>query len=625
MSVRRTLVLAAVSLVSLALAPIAHAVPAGQLYVSGYNSYGQLGIGSTEERHTPLLVSGLGPVTGASGSYYQTLATLANGTVAAWGYNGYGELGDGTKEEHESPETVPGLTGVTSVAAGDEFSLALRSDGTVATWGTGGYGELGLGSTVKESLTPATVPNLSGIVSIAAGFDFALALRSDGKVEAWGYNHYDELGDGTKETRYSPEIVPGLSNVVAIAASGYAGYALLADGTVEVWGYGGYGELGLGSGKTAEVSSPEVVPALSNVRTIAAGGYFMLALLDNGTVEGTGYNAYYELGDGTIEQRDAPVPVLSNVASIGTDAYASFAVLTNGTVEGWGYNEDGELGDGSKEERHSPEVLSGLTGVFAFGRGNYNYDMLAIEGAFAGLSGSSLAFPAETVGAKSSAQSVTLTNNGPAPLAVSGDVLTGSGAGAFAKTADTCQGATLNVGQTCSIALVFTPVGAGSAEASLAIASSAANTPPVVSLSGTGIAPTPPPPPKPVAPALGALSLSSSAFRAAAGTILSYTDSEAATTTFTVQRVLAGVTKGSGKHKSCVARPKHAKKGAKRCTLYKRIGSFTHADAAGANKFRFIGRIGGHTLKPGSYRLVAVSLSAGGKSSAKTVAFKIKH
>lgn len=45
--------LVAALLFALLLAPRAGAVPAGQLYVSGYNSYGELGDGSTHERDTP--------------------------------------------------------------------------------------------------------------------------------------------------------------------------------------------------------------------------------------------------------------------------------------------------------------------------------------------------------------------------------------------------------------------------------------------------------------------------------------------------------------------------------------------------------------------------------------------
>jgi hypothetical protein len=124
-----------------------------------------------------------------------------------------------------------------------------------------------------------------------------------------------------------------------------------------------------------------------------------------------------------------------------------------------------------------------------------------------------------------------------------------------------------------------------------------------------------PAPPAPVAPQLSSLNLSPSSFAAKAhgasiasshkpakGTTVSYTDSQAATTTLVVQRATAGLRVGSG---PCTAPPKHRLRHAKSCVRYVAVGSFTHADVAGANHFHFTGRVGGHALKRGSYHLVA--------------------
>jgi hypothetical protein len=96
---------------------------------------------------------------------------------------------------------------------------------------------------------------------------------------------------------------------------------------------------------------------------------------------------------------------------------------------------------------------------------------------------------------------------------------------------------------------------------------------------------------------------------AARGATVSYGVFAAATTTFTVQRALAGRRRGH----SCV-RPANAGRKAKRCTHYLRLGDFQQADeiALGVVRFRFTGRVGGRTLKPGSYRMQAVPKSATG-------------
>jgi hypothetical protein len=63
----------------------------------------------------------------------------------------------------------------------------------------------------------------------------------------------------------------------------------------------------------------------------------------------------------------------------------------------------------------------------------------------------------------------------------------------------------------------------------------------------------------------------------------------------------------------------------RRCTRWAAVkGSFTRAVAAGADLFRFSGRIGGRALKRGRYRLTGVaSDAAGNRSRALRAGFQI--
>jgi Protein of unknown function (DUF1573)/Abnormal spindle-like microcephaly-assoc'd, ASPM-SPD-2-Hydin/Beta-propeller repeat len=97
------------------------------------------------------------------------------------------------------------------------------------------------------------------------------------------------------------------------------------------------------------------------------------------------------------------------------------------------------------------------------------------------LSASSLDFGNLAQGAMSTAQTVTLTNSGTAPLTITGIATSGN----FSST-NTC-GASVAVNAMCSIAVVFKPSGTGQSTGSLTINDNAANNPQTVSLSGTGI------------------------------------------------------------------------------------------------------------------------------------------
>ncbi|MDX6698832.1 MAG: hypothetical protein QOE65_2229 [Solirubrobacteraceae bacterium] len=143
----------------------------------------------------------------------------------------------------------------------------------------------------------------------------------------------------------------------------------------------------------------------------------------------------------------------------------------------------------------------------------------------------------------------------------------------------------------------------------------------------------PPPPPPPVDVTLpvfqGALGLGSATFqaagrgasiaRAAVGTMVRYRLSEAATVTFTIERQLAGRKVG----RRCVAQTR-ANRRRPACPRFVPAGSFVHAGKAGANSFKFSGRVAGRKLAPARYRLVAVAVDAArNRSVAIRVSFRI--
>jgi hypothetical protein len=148
---------------------------------------------------------------------------------------------------------------------------------------------------------------------------------------------------------------------------------------------------------------------------------------------------------------------------------------------------------------------------------------------------------------------------------------------------------------------------------------------------GDACDPTNPPAPSPVTPGPGAvvrdltkpvitlLTLSPSSFRAS-GTRVSVSVSEASSVRFTVQRKTTGRRVGA----SCAAQTR-ANRTKRACTRWVAVkGSFTIPATAGSNSVTFRGRIGGTTLKPGSYRLNSqASDTAGNASAIKRQSFRI--
>ena len=110
----------------------------------------------------------------------------------------------------------------------------------------------------------------------------------------------------------------------------------------------------------------------------------------------------------------------------------------------------------------------------------------AVAPAAIGVSPASLAFANQQPGVASPPQTVTVTNNGGAPMSGVGFQITGPAAASYSIQSTTC-GAVLNSAASCAAQIVFTPSGTGAIAATLVVSSSTAGVAPVsVPLNGSG-------------------------------------------------------------------------------------------------------------------------------------------
>ncbi|MBN8458912.1 MAG: choice-of-anchor D domain-containing protein [Verrucomicrobia bacterium] len=458
----------------------------------------------------------------ATGSSH-SLALCSDGAVAAWGYNYYGQLGDNTTTDRSVPVAVDTTAGVSAlsgktvvaVAGGHRHSLALCSDGTVISWGRG----------VKAPFAVDTTAGVSAIfgktvVSIAAGLEHSLALCSDGTVAAWGYNDHGQLGDNTTFDSSVPVAVnttAGVSalagkKVVAVAAGYDFSLAVCTDGTVAAWGNNGYSQLGDGT------ATDRLVPVAVNtavgqsalagktVVNVAAGYSHSLALCTDGTVAAWGYNSSGQLGDNTTTSRPAPVAVNTTagvsalsgktVVAVAAADYHSLAFCSDGTATAWGTNTYGQLGNGTWTDRLAPvavttqaltvgerliRTMSGASAVHALGLAAVPYlpDISLTGNGESIPDGSTLPgvanhtdFGSTAMGGSTITRTFTIQNNGNIPLYLTGTpkvTVGGPHAADFMVTGQ--PDSPVAAGGSTTFQVTFTPSAAWLRAATLSIAS----------------------------------------------------------------------------------------------------------------------------------------------------------
>lgn len=264
-----------------------------------------------------------------AGGAFHSLVVTSGGQLYAWGNNTYGQVGDGSTVDRHKPILIL-KEGIRCAAAGKCHSLAVTTAGEVLAWGSNQDCLLGTGWKVKQ-LEPAQVIQ-GGVKEVAAGVQHNLAITDDGEVLAWGANDYGQLGDGTKAAQRAPIKValPGAAS--AVAAGWYHSLALMETGQVLTWGFNTPDKSGF---RTHGVP----VPILSHgISMISAGSVHSLALTDTGILLAWGGNEKGQLGDGTADKHMTPVPVRGRIEHASAGSYHSLAIDAGNHILVWGFS-----------------------------------------------------------------------------------------------------------------------------------------------------------------------------------------------------------------------------------------------------------------------------------------------
>jgi len=272
----------------------------GSLWAWGSNDFGQLGDGTTEHRYSPVwIMDDVVSVTTSTapdpGPFLgHTMAIKSDNSLWAWGANENGQLGDGTTEDRHSPIRV--MEDVASAAAYDWSTIILKNDGSL--WGfcrnwLHGYengvaidrkvhhwisddiaaisdcGSMAIkndGSLLRlrfwfyeddvRTVQPRgyIVERIDRVAAASSGWSLVMVIRTDGSLWGWGNNWHGQLGVGPPTDidldPYYEDFVWIMDDVAAVSVGARHTMAIRTDGSLWAWGWNINGQLGIDTNKT---------------------------------------------------------------------------------------------------------------------------------------------------------------------------------------------------------------------------------------------------------------------------------------------------------------------------------------------------------------------------------------
>jgi alpha-tubulin suppressor-like RCC1 family protein len=294
--------------------------------------------------------------TGLNNSFPSSWTNVAVGPshIVAIDKTSYNVYGFGYNNSSQLAQTTDSTQSWSQIALGGatagEFALALRSDGILFAWGYNAQGQLG-DNTITTRSSPVQVGGFSW-TKISAGVSSSAAIRSDNKLFTWGGNSFGQLGQNDTTARSAPTQV-GNSSWIQISTGGgintlsdpaFTG-ALRSDNGLFMWGGNTYGVLGLND--VVARSSPVQVGS-SSWTAISAGEQFAAGIKTDGSLWSWGY------GNITNNTYSSPVQVgTSSWSQISAGYDHALGIDINGRLYSGGFNQNGQLGSNNTTQRNN--------------------------------------------------------------------------------------------------------------------------------------------------------------------------------------------------------------------------------------------------------------------------------
>jgi alpha-tubulin suppressor-like RCC1 family protein len=177
-----------------------------------------------------------------------TCGVTDHNVAYCWGANSFGQLGDGTTTERHRPVRVASGLAFRQVSAGAGYTCGVTTDNVAYCWGQNNVAQLGIGTDTGFRRVPTRVQGRLAFRRVNADGFHTCGITTGDVVYCWGFNDFGQVGDGAfEDVRVVPtRVVGGLAFRFVSAGSFGHTCGVTTTGVAYCWGSNQGGALGIG-------------------------------------------------------------------------------------------------------------------------------------------------------------------------------------------------------------------------------------------------------------------------------------------------------------------------------------------------------------------------------------------
>jgi alpha-tubulin suppressor-like RCC1 family protein len=301
--------------------------------------------------------------TSINGKKNHVTAIKTDGTLWGWGNNNTNELNNTTPFPfiEQTPVQLGSDTNWQKTASGTNNTFAIKTNETLWARGANSRGSLGIGTTAIYSPIFAQIGTASW-KEISSASNHTVGIQTNGTLWAWGRNDYNQVGNNTCCDDVLAPIQISTDTDWAKIETSMTGFTLAIKNNGTLWGWG-FNAGAFGDSGTTSLPVPTQLSTDTDWTEISSLVGHILLLKNNGSLWVFGGGSHGSMGLGNNSTTTfVPLQLGTNTwKSIGAGIWTSFAVKTDGSLWAWGLNDTGQLGLGDTTNRNIPTQIGSDT------------------------------------------------------------------------------------------------------------------------------------------------------------------------------------------------------------------------------------------------------------------------